>query len=74
MDKQVYRIMQITTKSKVHYSFGCEGIEDFKFRRRKILESKDEFIDVVDSCSIRKSEIESIEYFEQEVKNDEQNS
>lgn len=72
MEKQVYKIMQVTTKSKIHYSFGCESVEEFKIRKKAMLASEKEFIDIVDTCSIRKSEIESIEYFEQEVKNDEQ--
>lgn len=72
-EKQVYKIMQITTKSGTHYQFGCDGIEEYKSRKKAILLSENEFVDIVESCSIQKSQIESIEYYEQEVEKNVEN-
>ena len=58
------KFMQITTKNGTHYQFGVSSFKEFKRMKRKINLSLKRIVKVVDTCSIRKSEIVSIEYFE----------
>lgn len=58
------KFMQITTKNGTHYQFGVTDFKEYKKLKRRISLSFKKFVNVVDTCSIRKSEIVSIEYFE----------
>lgn len=58
------KFMQITTLNGTHYQFGVSSIEEYKKKKRKMLLSFKSFVNVVETCSIRKSDIVSIEYFE----------
>lgn len=58
------KFMQITTKNGTHYRFGVTDFREYERLKKKIILSCKRFVDVVDSCSIRKREIVSIEYFE----------
>lgn len=65
------KFMQITIVNGIHYQIGVEDFHEFKKKKRAIRHSLKSFVDIAETCSIRKSEIVSIEYLvHQEVKNE----
>nr|DAY95603.1 MAG TPA: hypothetical protein [Caudoviricetes sp.] len=61
------KIMQITIKPGVHIVIGVNNVEEFKEIKTAILSSKTEFVDVLDTCTLKRNDIVAIEYFEKEV-------
>lgn len=64
---KIAKFMQIVMKNGFYHQIGCNGKEEYKKRKIDILNARTDFIDVIDTLSVRKSEISSIEYFEREV-------
>lgn len=65
------KIMQITIKPGIHIIVGVNNTKEFKKRKTAILNSKTEFVDVLDTCTLKRNDIVAIEYFEKEVQADE---
>lgn len=62
-DNNQAHIMQINMKNGVNVQIGVKDFAEFKAKRELILLSKKEFIDIIDTCTIKKSEVSLIEYF-----------
>ncbi|MGV3085033.1 hypothetical protein [Enterococcus dispar] len=67
----IKKIMQITVKPGIHIIIGMNNFEEYKDRRLKIINSRNEFVDITDKCTLRRSDIVAIEYFEKEVADNE---
>ncbi|MBO6325184.1 hypothetical protein EY681_03965 [Enterococcus gallinarum] len=61
------KLMQITIKPGIHIFVKVENFEDYKKRKNDIVCCPHEFVDVLDECTLRHSEIVAIEYFEKEM-------
>lgn len=61
------KLMQITIKPGIHIFVKVENIEEYKKRKNAIICCSNEFVDVLDECTLRQSEIVAIEYFEKEI-------
>lgn len=57
------QIMQINMKNGVNVQIGVKDFEEFKAKKEMILKSGKEFIELIDTCTIRKSEVALIEYY-----------
>lgn len=57
------RVMQINMINGVNVQIGVENEAEFKFRKDDILKDTKEFVKVIDTCTVRKSQISTIEYF-----------
>lgn len=66
MEQQpIARIMQITTKGGTHIQIGVSDLSEYKTRKDSILKSTKEFVTIIDTCTVSRSDISIIEYFEQ---------
>lgn len=65
---KVAKVFQVTTKTGIKYTIGVSGIKEFEALKAKIKSGKGEFVKLIDTCEIRRSEILSFEYYEQEIK------
>lgn len=63
----IEKLMQITIKPGIHIFVKVETFEEYKKRKDDIISCSDEFIDVLDECTLRRSEVVAIEYFEKET-------
>lgn len=68
------KVMQITIKPGVHIIVGVNGIKEFQNRKTAITNSKKEYVDVLDTCTLKRSDIVAIEYFEKEAEVDEKSN
>lgn len=59
--------MQITIKPGIHVFVKVENFEEYKKRKDEIINCMYDFVDVLDECTLRRSEIVAIEYFEKEI-------
>lgn len=57
------RVMQINMINGVNVQIGVESEAEFKIRKDDILKDSKEFVKVIDTCTIRKSQISTIEFF-----------
>lgn len=57
------KVMQINMINGVNVQIGVENEAEFKLRKDDILKDTKEFVKVIDTCTIRKSQISTIEYF-----------
>lgn len=57
------RVMQINMINGVNVQIGVENEAEFKWRKDGILKETKEFVKVIDTCTIRKSQISTIEFF-----------
>ncbi len=57
------QIMQINLKNGVNVQIGVKDFEEFKTKKEMLLKSGKEFIELIDTCTIRKSEVALIEYY-----------
>lgn len=63
------KLMQITIKPGIHIFVKLESFKEYEKRKNEIICCPHEFIDVLDECTLRHSEIVAIEYFEKEIEN-----
>lgn len=63
----IEKLMQITIKPGIHIFVKVENFEEYKKRKNDIICCPHEFVDVLDECTLRHSEIVAIEYFEKEI-------
>lgn len=56
-------IMQINMKNGVNVQIGVKDFEEFKAKKELLLKSEKEFIELIDTCIVRKSEVALIEYY-----------
>lgn len=59
--------MQITIKPGIHIFVKVNSFEDYKERKLNITNSRNEFVDVLEQCTLRRLDIVAIEYFEKEI-------
>lgn len=57
------QIMQVNLKNGVNVQIGVKDFEEFKAKKEMLLKSEKEFIELIDTCIVRKSEIALIEYY-----------
>ena len=57
------QIMQINMKNGANVQIGVKDFEEFKTKKEMLLKSGKEFIELIDTCTIRKSEVALIEYY-----------
>ena len=57
------QIMQVNLKNGVNVHIGVKDFEEFKAKKEMILKSEKEFIELIDTCIVRKSEVALIEYY-----------
>ena len=57
------RVMQINMINGINVQIGVENEAEFKLRKDGILKETKEFVKVIDTCTVRKSQISTIEYF-----------
>lgn len=72
MEKE--KVMQITIKPGVHIIIGVNGINEFQNRKTAITNSKKEYVDVLETCTLKRTDIVAIEYFEKETQADEESN
>ena len=65
------KIMQVTSIRGVHFQIGVKDFEEFKTKKQEIINSNEDFIDLIEQCTIKRNEILAIEYFEKEVDDNE---
>lgn len=65
------KVMQITLKNGIHIQIGVESFDKFKEKKNDILGCGDDFIDIIETCTFRVSEVVCVEYFEKELTEDE---
>lgn len=65
MEQPVARIMQITTRGGTHIQIGVADLSEYKVRKESILKSTKDFVTIIDTCTVSRSDISIIEYFEQ---------
>ncbi|MGM0124857.1 hypothetical protein IGI37_002251 [Enterococcus sp. AZ194] len=58
------KIMQITTKKGIHVQIGVSDAAEYRAKKEAILKSTKEFVTVIDTCTICRSDVSIIEYFE----------
>lgn len=68
------KVMQITIKPGIHIIIGVSNIEDFQRKKDEITNSNTEFVDVLNTCTLKRSDIVAIEYFEKETQADEKSN
>lgn len=56
-------IMQINMKNGINVQIGVKNLEEFKSKQEMLLKSQKEFVELIDTCTIRKSEVVLIEYY-----------
>lgn len=66
--RKVQRFMQVSMKNGKEIHIGVKGISEYKAKRGRILNGKSEFITLIEPCTVRRSDVSIIEYFEQEAK------
>ena len=57
------QIMQINMKNGINVQIGVKDLEEFKAKKEMLLKSEKEFIELIDTCIVRKSEVALIEYY-----------
>lgn len=57
------QFLQLNMKNGNFVQIGVKDFEEFKGKRELILNSKKEFVDVLDTCTVRKSDVVLIEYY-----------
>lgn len=60
-------IMQITTKNGINFKIGVKGPKHYNKLKKTILNSKNEFVEIIPTLDIKKSEIVAIEYFDDAI-------
>lgn len=56
-------IMQINLKNGINVQIGVKDFEEFKSKRELLLKSKKEFVELIDTCTIKQSEVALVEYY-----------
>ena len=56
-------IMQINLKNGINVQIGVKNLEEFKSKREMLLKSQKEFVELIDTCTIRRSEVVLVEYY-----------
>lgn len=57
-------VMQLTMKNGIHVMIGVTSFEEYKKLRQKITSGVVKWVDVIDSCTVKKDEVVLIEFFE----------
>ncbi len=57
------QFLQLNMKNGNFVQIGLKDFEEFKSKRDLIILSKKEFVNVIDTCTVRKSDIVLIEYY-----------
>lgn len=55
------KYLQLTLKNGIHVQIVLSNSADYKKIRNRILKSEDEFITIIDSCTVRTADISLIE-------------
>ena len=57
------QFLQLNMKNGNFVQIGVKDFQEFERKRELILNSKKEFVDVIDRCTVRRSEVVLIEYY-----------
>lgn len=62
MEENQAGFMQILLRNGVNVQIGVSGLEEFNLKKDVILKSTQEYVTVVDTCTVRKDDISLIEF------------
>lgn len=62
MEENQAGFMQILLRNGANVQIGVSGLEEYNLKKDVILKSTQEYVTVVDTCTVRKDDISLIEY------------
>lgn len=62
MEENQAGFMQILLRNGVNIQIGLSGLAEFNLKKDVILKSTQEYVTVVDTCTVRKDDISLIEF------------
>lgn len=62
MEENQAGFMQILLRNGTNVQIGVSGLEEFNLKKDVILKSTQEYVTVVDTCTVRKNDISLVEF------------